>query len=300
MKSNFYNNKQVVVTGGAGFIGSHLVDALVAQNAHVTVIDNLSTGTLDNLQQVLHKIEFLKADITDQSVYANAFKKGAYIFHLAACVSVPFSMENPELCYTSNIAGTFTLLEAARRAQVERFLFSSSCAVYGNHTTACSEHTPLQPTSAYGYSKLMGELYCQEYARIHGVPSLSLRYFNVVGERQNPQGAYAGVYAKFSYNMEHNLPITIFGDGQQVRDLVPVQEIVQANLSLAQLPREQCQGQAINIATEQSISILELYHKLKKSYPDYPFEPNFQEKRAGDIDICIGNADLYRRLQTML
>ena len=300
MKFSLYTNEKVVVTGGAGFIGSHLVDALVAQGAQVTVLDNLSTGKLHNLQAAQEKITLLKADITDRDACNAALTGAAYVFHLAACVSVPLSMKEPEICYSSNIAGTFTLLEAARRAQVKKFIFSSSCAVYGNHTTACSENTPTQPTSAYGYSKLMGEIYCQEYARLHKVPTLSLRYFNVIGSRQDPQGMYAGVYAKFSYNMRNNLPITIFGNGHQVRDLVPVEQIVQANLSLAQLPSDQLQGQPINIATERPTTILELYHILKESYPNYPFEPNFQEKRSGDIDICIGNAGLYRQLQTML
>ena len=147
------------------------------------------------------------------------------------------------------------MLEAARLNSVSRFIFSPSCAIYGNHPNKCSEKTPHNPTSPYGYSKLIGELYCQEYAQLHNVPAVSLRYFNVIGERQNPEGPYAGVYSKFIYNMKNNLPITIYGDGTQTRDFIMVKDVVKANLSLAQLPTQFCDGKPINIATGRKTPI---------------------------------------------
>ena len=145
---------------------------------------------------------------------------------MAACVSVPQSLQEPALCHEVNVTGTQNLLEAARIHNVQRFIFSSSCAVYGQQTTPCSEQTPCNPTSPYAYSKLIGELLCQQYARVFKAPTLCLRYFNVIGERQNPYGPYAGVYAKFSDLMQQQSPVTIFGDGNQTRDFVAVQEVV--------------------------------------------------------------------------
>ena len=224
----------------------------------------------------------------------------SHIFHLAACVSVPQSIENPDFCFSTNVHGTFNMLEAARLNSVSRFIFSSSCAIYGNHPKKCSEKTPHNPTSPYGYSKLIGELYCQEYAQLHNVPAVSLRYFNVIGERQNPEGPYAGVYSKFIYNMKNNLPITIYGDGTQTRDFIMVKDVVKANLSLAQLPTQFCDGKPINIATGRTTTINDLYNALKALYPDYHQTPLYEQERPGDIKLSAADCQLYKTLQELV
>ena len=295
-----YTNAHVLVTGGAGFIGSHIVEALVQNGAHVTVLDNLSTGSLDNLASVYDQIHFIKGSILDADLCLRATEEMSHIFHLAASTSVPFSMKNPALCHAINVTGTFNLLESARIQGVSRFIFSSSSAVYGEQTKQCSEKTACAPTSVYGYSKLIGEMYCQEYTQVHHIPTLSLRYFNVIGPRQNPNGPYAGVYAQFKNNMEKNMPITIFGNGKQIRDFIPVSEVVKANLLLAQLPTQLCDGKPINIGTGTGTSINTLYSQLQEEYPLYSLPPLYQEQRPGDIQTSTANCKLYKTLQEMV
>ena len=281
------------MTGGAGFIGSHLVDALVNAQAYVTVLDNLSTGNKDNLAQSINSITFIKGDIRDSQTCLDASKECEYIFHLAACVSVPQSMQEPEFCHDINLNGTFNLLEAARKNNIQRFVLSSSCAVYGEQTTPCTETMSCSPTSPYAYSKWMGELLCQQYARIFNTPTIALRYFNVIGERQNPYGPYAGVYAKFSDLMKENKRITIFGDGQQTRDFISVEQVVKANMQCALLPVTTCDGSPINIGTGTTTTIIDIYNKLKKTFPLYSKEPLFAPSRPGDIIYSCANTKKY-------
>ncbi len=295
-----FTNARILVTGGAGFIGSHLVEGLVTAGAQVTVLDNLSTGSLHNLEEVKNQISFIQGDVTDKDLCFAVAQDMSHIFHLAACVSVPLSVENPELCFATNVQGTFNMLEAARINTVSRFIFSSSCAIYGNHPKKCSEKTIHSPSSPYGYSKLIGEIYCQEYAQLHKVPTISLRYFNVIGERQNPLGSYAGVYAKFIYNMKNNLPITIYGDGTQTRDFITVKDVVKANMSLAHLPNQLCDGKPINIGTGHTTSINDLFNALKAVYPDYNHEPIYAPERSGDIKFSAADCQLYKTLQELM
>lgn len=290
----------MLVTGGAGFIGSHLVDKLVTLGAQVTVLDNLSTGDKHNLAQSIANITFIKGDIRNKKTCFKASKNCEYIFHLAACVSVPQSMEEPDFCHDSNINGTFNLLEAARAHNIKRFTLSSSCAVYGQQTTVCSESTPCNPASPYAYSKWMGELLCQQYARVFNVPSICLRYFNVVGDRQNPNGPYAGVYAKFSDLMKQNKPVTIFGDGQQTRDFVSVAHVIEANLTLALLDNKRCNGQAVNIGTGTTTTVLDIYNRLKSQHANYDQKPLFYDARAGDITYSCADTQLYNNLKYRL
>ena len=289
----------MLVTGGAGFIGSHLVDALIQSEAQVTVLDNLSTGTKQNLAQSINNVTFIEGDIRNTQACLKATKYCEYIFHLAACVSVTQSMKDPAFCHDANINGTFNLLEAARIHNIKRFVLSSSCAVYGQYNTPCSETTPCNPLSPYGYSKWMAELLCQQYARILNVPTLCLRYFNVFGARQNPSGPYAGVYAKFSNLMQQNKSVTIFGDGQQTRDFVSVQEVVSANLTLALLPDTQCTGQAVNIGTGTTTTVLDIFEKLA-SEKKFTQPPVFAAVRPGDIMYSCANTDLYKKLSAPL
>ncbi|MFT6765872.1 MAG: nucleoside-diphosphate-sugar epimerase, partial [Alteromonas naphthalenivorans] len=242
-------------------------------------------------------VTFLKGDIRDKQTCLDASKECEYIFHLAACVSVPQSIQEPEFCHNSNINGTFNLLEAARTHNIKRFVLSSSCAVYGQQTTACSESIPCRPASPYAYSKWMGELLCQQYARVFNVPSICLRYFNVIGERQNPYGPYAGVYAKFSDLMKQDKPVTIFGDGQQTRDFVSVAQVVKANLTVALLPDAHCNGQAVNIGTGTTTTVLDIFEQLRLGLKTYKQKPIFEDTRPGDIAYSCANTELYSKLK---
>lgn len=297
--SNFYQQKSVLVTGGAGFIGSHIVEALVKQGAFVCVLDNLSTGTLDNLSSVINDITVIQGDITSFSSCLAATHNQQIVFHCAAMVSVPETMEKPRLCNKVNVAGTFDLLEAARINHVERFIFSSSAAVYGNHEGACNETQTCNPTSPYGLSKLICEQYCHLYCDLFNLHSLCLRYFNVYGKRQNP--TLQGVYEKFKAAMNANQPITVYGDGAQTRDFISVEEVVEANLLLAQLPINYLNGQAINVASGSSKSVHDLLGKLKKDFfPQYAQEILYAPARTGDIKYSSAIIEKYKKLKELM
>ena len=297
MMTHFYHNMLVVITGGCGFIGSHLAEKLVDLGARVTIIDDLSTGTLNNIKNIKNNVNFIHGSITDKETCLTATKGADIIFHLAAFISVPQSLEQPHVCHTTNVDGTLTMLEAARINGIKRFVFSSSSAVYGNKNEPCSEEMACNPESPYGYSKLIGELYCQQYAKVFGINTVMLRYFNVYGERQNPNGAYAGVVAKFMHQIRHNLPITIFGNGLQTRDFTPVASVVEANLKLGMLA-DAVPGQIFNVATGQSITLLTLIEQLKKEAPDYEHPVTFMPARQGDIAHSAAQCEKYYSITT--
>ena len=296
--NNFYQQKSVLVTGGAGFIGSHIVETLVKQGAFVCVLDNLSTGSLENLSSVINNITFIQGDITSFSSCLAATHNQQVIFHCAAMVSVPESMEKPRLCNKVNVAGTYNLLEAARINRVERFILSSSAAVYGNQETTCLETQLCHPTSPYGLSKLIDEQYCQLYFNLFNLHSLCLRYFNVYGQRQQPQ--LRGAFEKFRAAMKENQPITIYGDGNQSRDFISVEEVTEANLMLAQLPISYLNGQAVNIASGKSISINDLLSQCKAENPSYEYEITYQPTRAGDIQNSVAAIDKYKKFKELI
>jgi UDP-glucose 4-epimerase len=290
----FYNKKRVLVTGGCGFIGSHLAEKLVELGARVTILDNLSTGSFDNIKHIQHQVSFLEHDITNSAHCVTAVKNNPIIFHLAAFISVPESIEKPQACFDINITGTQNLLEAARLQKSHTLVFSSSAAVYGPYEGQCSESLPCKPSSPYGTSKRIGELLCMQYRTNYNLATVALRYFNVWGARQNPHGPYAGAMARFNYNMLHNLPITIFGDGSQTRDFIPVSQIIDANLNLGMRAKNLVTRDPIfNIATGKSISILKLLDQLKKQYPQYTGTISFLPARPGDIQHSSANIKAY-------
>ena len=279
-----YANMLVLVTGGAGFIGSHVVEQLVNQHARVRIVDNLSTGHLENIAHVMEHVEFIKGSISDYETVSQAMQGVDVVFHLAAQVSVPGSVEDPVHCYATNIMGTLNILEAARHHGVKRVVFSSSSAVYGSQDGVFNEaSTPTQPESPYGMSKLMGEMLMKQYYEIYGLETVSMRYFNVFGERQDPNAQYAAVVAKFKDNMRQNKPVVIFGTGLQTRDFVPVEKVAQANLMLGILPKEKVCNNIYNIATGKSINLLELFELLKPEFPQYNQSIEFKPARAGDV-----------------
>jgi len=312
-----YKNKQVLVTGGAGFIGSHLVEKLVSLDAQVTVLDNFSTGNLANLETVKSKIKIITGDICDpelaQILNLNS-QDFDFVFHLAAATSVPESLENPQKYHAINLTGTLNLLNlfsqdtnhpkktvssiSSQTRRKPKFIFSSSSAVYGNKSTICAEEDHCAPTSIYGLNKLMGEQYCQIYSQLYKLPIICLRYFNVYGPRQNPHGSYAAVYTKFTYNLAHNLPIIIYGDGSQARDFVTVEQVMTANLQAGLLDPAQLNGQAVNIGSGTPIKIINLLTQLKIKYPNYTAEIKFVPARAGDIKISCANINKAQKLFT--
>jgi UDP-glucose 4-epimerase len=289
----FYKGKNVLVTGGAGFIGSHLVEKLVALGANVTVLDNFATGKLTNLLKVLPYINILYSDICSEFNAIKATKNKDIIFHLAAFISVSESVKYPKLCYEININGTKNLLEGCRINKVPTFIFSSSCAVYGNRDQMCREEDLPTPMSPYAESKLASERLCKEYSKNFGISTACLRYFNVYGERQNPAGNYAAVVARFRYQLLNNMPLTVFGDGTQTRDFINVLQVVDANLLVG---TKNFSGDIFNIASGKSINLLELISQLEQELSVKACDISFCPSRAGDIEKSYAQCKKYQKL----
>jgi UDP-glucose 4-epimerase len=281
--TQFYKDRAVLVTGGCGFIGSHVAELLVSYGANVTILDDLSTGFEHNIAHIRDNIRLIKGSITNQQTCLQATVDQTVIFHLAAFTSVPDSVARPHLCHEININGTFNILNAARLNKVERLVLSSSSAVYGQAEGISCEIDPCNPLSPYGYSKLIDELLCQQFSKNYGIITTLLRYFNVYGPRQNPHAQYAAVVAKFSDNMRDNKPLTIFGDGKQTRDFVEVNYVAHANLMAGMLADNKTSGDVFNIASGKSINLFDLIDMLKKEFPSYTGAILFKEARAGDV-----------------
>jgi UDP-glucose 4-epimerase len=216
-----------LVTGGAGFIGSHIVEELIKEKAEVRILDDLSKGSKDNMPK---DVEFVKGSVTDRPLLEKVMKGIDYVFHEAAQTSVAFSITHPKTTWEINIRGTKLLLNAAVKAGIKRFIFASSAAVYGNALPPLSEKMDVKPISPYGNSKRMGEILMQEYYEKEGLDSISLRYFNVFGPRQDPTSEYSGVISKFISKMSKNERPIIFGNGMQTRDFIYVKDVVKANM----------------------------------------------------------------------
>jgi UDP-glucose 4-epimerase len=273
-----------LVTGGAGFIGSHIVQALLKQGDKVRVLDNFSSGKRDNLKGL--DVEIIEGDLRDASQVAEAVRGMDIIFHEAAFVSVPESMEKPQECFDVNVTGTSILFEAARKAGVKRAVIASSAAVYGDSTAMpLVEDTPLKQLSPYATSKRVDEKYAQLFTDYFGFEVAALRYFNVYGPRQRPDSMYAAAVPIFIRRMLDNKPITIYGDGGQSRDLVNVRDVVQANLLASQHPA--APGQIFNVCTGVETRLLDLLDILYELFPNAPKHIH-AEPRAGDIYRSIG------------
>lgn len=279
----------VLVTGGAGFIGSHVVDALVARGHQVTVIDNLSTGKRANLSTEVSLVEVdLRSDDLD-AVFQRVRPQA--VFHLAAQASVPNSVADPATDAEINILGTINLLERCRDAGVRRVVYSSTGgALYGEpEQTPCTEEHPIRPLSPYGVSKYVGETYVEMYGRLYGLEDAILRYANVYGPRQDPFGE-AGVVAIFGQRMVGGEDVVVFGDGTQERDFVYVEDVARANL----LALERGSGQALNIGCGVGTSVNELVTRLRET-TGYEREPTYTEPRAGDVYRIALDASRARR-----
>ncbi|MEM7034237.1 MAG: SDR family oxidoreductase [Chloroflexota bacterium] len=281
-----------LVTGGAGFIGSHLVEMLLThkETKAVKVLDNLSTGNLDNLASVLTDITFINGDLTEIDQVHQATKDVDIIFHLAAQVSVPLSVSDPITTNQANTIGTLNLLETARANGVKRIVLSSTCAIYGDEQTLPKqEQMAALPQSPYAVSKLAAEGYCFNYMAYHDIEAVVLRYFNVYGPRQSPSSSYAGVISLFIDRLQTGRPVTIFGDGGQSRDFVYVSDVVQANFMAAH--SEKAPGHIFNIGTEKPTTISALYSMIAQTLGvNQP--PTFAEPRPGDVYHSYADTNL--------
>ena len=248
-------NSKVVVTGGAGFIGSHLVDRLVNNGYAVKVVDNLSTGNLANIRNHVEtgKIDFIKGDICDASLVKQTIEDVDTVFHLAAQTSVPFSMKNPQLTYETNVAGTLNLLAACARQKVHKFVLASSCAVYGEpRYLPVDEKHPNSPISPYAESQLAAERYCLGFHERQLCCSVVMRLFNVYGSRQGLND-YSGVITKFIERSKQKLPLVVYGNGSQIRDFVNVQDVV--DVFLASMQKSEAEGEVFNVGSGKPTSI---------------------------------------------
>lgn len=273
--------KRVLVTGGAGFIGSHLVDALLADGYDVGVVDNLSTGKRANLEHVKDRITFCEGDIRDPDTMKEMARGCSAIFHQAAVVSVPQTVEDPVGSSTVNDMGTLIVLEAARLQNVKRVVLASSCAVYGDDPEIPKhEKMVLKPQSPYAVQKLTKELHARLYTDLYGVETVCLRYFNVFGPRQDPSSPYSGVISIFMTRATENIAPIIHGDGLQYRDFVFVKDVVRANLLAATV--DNAGGEVINIGTGRFVRVGQLWETVS-GLAGVEIPPVFEKRRAGDI-----------------
>lgn len=285
---------KALVTGGAGFIGSHLVEALVSAGVRVAVLDNLSSGRLSNLDHLKDCIEFHENDIRQFEVLIKAAQDCDVIFHLAAVVAVPQTIDDPVESAMVNEIGTINVLEAARRNNIQRFVFASSCAVYGDDPQLPkNESMPPVPTSPYAVHKLTGEHHARVYSELYGLKTASLRFFNVFGPRQDPASPYSGVISIFMTRAIANQAPVIFGDGNQSRDFVYVKDVVNA-LILAANSNDSA-GKRLNIGTGSSVSINRLWD-LIASLAGRQLAPAYAPARAGDILHSVADITLAESL----
>jgi UDP-glucose 4-epimerase len=272
---------RVLVTGGAGFIGSHTVARLLAEGHSVRVLDDLSTGKRENLAPFGGAVEFLEGDITDVAAVERAVTGMDAVMHLAAVVSVPVSVERTAFAHAVNATGTLNVLEAARRAGVRRVAYASSAAVYGAIAgLPAREEAPLVPTSPYGSQKRYNEETARLATELHGLETVGLRYFNVYGPRQDPRSPYSGVLSIFIDRILGDQPVTIHGDGLQTRDFVFVGDVARANVAALTSPGGS--GRAFNVGTGTAVTVLEAYRAIARSV-GRDVEPAFGPGRAGDI-----------------
>ena len=290
-----------LVTGGAGFIGSHLVEGLLNAGHTVRVLDNFSTGNRDNLAAVRDRIELIPGDITDQETVHISMREVELVFHQAALASVPRSVADPMATHNACVNGTLHVLQAAREAKVRRVIYAGSSSAYGNSDRLPkSESDTPNPLSPYAVAKLAGEHYCAAFTNVYGLETVRLRYFNVFGPRQMPDSPYAAVIPLFIQALTSGRSPLIHGDGEQSRDFTYVTDVVQANLRAAEAPN--VAGKVYNIACGQRTSLLELVQILN-SLLGTDLEPTLGPARVGDVkhsqaDIERARADLGYRPTT--
>lgn len=273
---------KVLVTGGAGFIGSNLADELLRQGAKVKILDNFSTGFQENLDEIKGDFDFIQGNLNDKEAVRNAVEGVDCVFHQAALPSVPRSVENPAETHDACVNGTFNLLLNAKDAGVKRFVYAASSSAYGDQPTLPKIETMRpEPLSPYAGAKLMGEYYCQIFSRVYGLETICLRYFNVFGPRQNPSSMYSGVISRFINDLMKGIQPTIYGDGEQSRDFTFVANVVNANIKASQTTKGI--GEVMNAANGERISLNALLEVLKKITGKTDVTADYQPERLGDV-----------------
>jgi len=291
--TNPINSTKVLVTGGSGFIGSHLVDALVLAKCDVTVLDNLSTGNLYNLKHIKDRITFYEGDIRDKEILIKVSKACNIIFHQAAMVSVPQTVDNPVESAMVNDMGTLYVLEAARKNKIKRVVLASSCAIYGDDPDLPKqENMNPNPQSPYAVQKLTGEYYARLYFELYGLETVCLRYFNVYGPKQDPSSPYSGVISIFMTKASDKRVPLIYGDGNQYRDFIFVKDVVNANLLAAN--GSKAMGKIFNIGTGRYVRINELWEMICQ-LTENKIEPKYKPPRLGDVRESVANIDRARK-----
>lgn len=273
---------KVLVTGGAGFIGSNLAEELIRQGAKVIIIDNLITGFRENLDEIQGDFDFVEGDINDDASLLPAMEGVEIVFHQAALPSVPRSVDDPAETHQMCVNGTFNLLLRAREAGVKRFIYAASSSAYGDQPTLPKVETmPPDPLSPYAAAKLVGELYCRAFNSVYGLETFSLRYFNVFGPRQNPSSMYSGVISRFIDALMTGQQPVIYGDGEQSRDFTYIANVVDANIKAAQATLGI--GETMNVANGARITLNELLDTLKSITGKVDVKADFQQERRGDV-----------------
>ncbi|QQX58304.1 NAD-dependent epimerase/dehydratase family protein [Pseudomonas chlororaphis] len=275
-------NGPILITGGAGFIGSHLTDVLLAKGYSVRILDDLSTGKTSNLPLDNPRVELIEGDVADAALVARAMSGCSAVAHLAAVASVQASVDDPVRTHQSNFIGTLNVCEAMRQAGVKRVLFASSAAVYGNNGEGESidEDTPKAPLTPYASDKLASEYYLDFYRRQHGLEPAIFRFFNIFGPRQDPSSPYSGVISIFCERAQKGLPITVFGDGEQTRDFVYVEDLV--NVLAQSLEAPQLEVGAVNVGLNQATTLKQLLEALGEVVGQLP-PISYGPARSGDI-----------------
>lgn len=283
-----------VITGGSGFIGSHLARALLARGERVRIIDDLSTGRLDNLEGIRDDVDLVEGDIRDRDLVERALRSADVVLHQAALPSVPRSIADPRDCLDANVMGTLTVLEAARDAGVARVVQASSSSVYGD-TPVLPKATSMRPhpRSPYAVAKLSAETLGQAFTASYGLDVVALRYFNVFGPRQDPHSAYAAVIPRFITAVLGGHPVTVFGDGNQSRDFTYIDNVVDANLRAADQPG--VGGEVFNVATGHAVSVNDMLATICRQL-DRHVEAVFELPRVGDVRDSLADIEPAERL----
>lgn len=283
-----------LVTGGAGFIGSHIAEHLVRAGNRVTIVDDLSTGKLENIKSFQDELYFVQGDIRDYELMHKVSRDMDVIFHEAAVASVTKSVEDPIGTNSVNVGGTVTVLSAAKASGVKKVVFASSAAIYGDDPQLPKKEEMLpKPLSPYAFQKLAGEYYCRLFLQLYGLSSVALRYFNVFGPRQDPSSPYSGVISIFMDRFKNDREYTIYGDGEQSRDFIYIEDVVRANLAAAAVDFDSVP--IINVARNQSNTLLQLVQILQK-LSNSSRAPAFAPERLGDIKHSLADDTRLRAL----
>ena len=273
---------KVLVTGGAGFIGSNLADDLIRQGAKVVIIDNLITGFRENLEEISGDFDFIEGDLNDPTALKKALDGVEIVFHEAALPSVPRSVAEPSETHQACVNGTFNLLVQAKDSGVRRLIYAASSSAYGDQETLPKVETMRpEPLSPYSAAKLVGEYYCSVFNQVYGLETLSLRYFNVFGPRQNPSSQYSGVISRFMDALMKNEQPVIYGDGEQTRDFTYIANVTDANIKAAQTTTGL--GGVANVANGERVSLNELLEVMKRVTGRNEIVPVYEEPRKGDV-----------------